>query len=264
MKNYINFHIDLTHVPVEVKKTFTFDDDLILDQIEVYDNNEPLVEIGPNDPNICIAPFWKDRDNFDIHDEELCQLLELEGKILQEYIQKHPNFWILVRKEVYHKLCEVNLFFKQKWYEWVIKIWYRSIEVQKKLFDEIFAYFSKKLSQNTSSEEIYKITAQYVSDSNVYVPPHSTWWAVDLILVDRFWNEVDMWSQINFPWEISNITYHDITSEQKKNRAFLVDTMISFGFANLATEWWHFSYWDPIWAYFYWKTQSLYGKKEHI
>ncbi len=260
MKNYISAHIELSQVPLSIKKTFYLDDILVKDVIEVKDIQEKLVSISPQDENIKIAPFWKDSQNFsDIEDQELQQIIDLEGKILLEYVKTHPSFWISVRETVYDKLREVNNYFKKQWFELVIKIWYRPLEVQKKLFQEIQKYFKNKLP-NLSQEAIYKLVCEYVSDGDNFVPPHSTWGAVDVVLIDHLWGEVDMGSPINYPGESSYITYQDISPTQKKNRDFLCDTMLKFWFANLASEWWHFSYGDPIWAYFYGKKESLYNK----
>jgi len=258
MKNYINYNIDLSLVPLDIKKTFYIDDNLIKNNVLLKDNNEDLITITYYDNNIKIAPFWEDKEDLsNIDDLELKYLLKLEWDILNDYVKKHPDFWIKVRTGVYEKLIQVNEYFKNKWFEIIIKIWFRPIEVQKKLFEELHKYFLNKF-KNLNKDEIYKIVCEYVSDSDNFTPPHSTWWAVDLVLVDKNMNLVDMWYPINFPWEESSITYLWISLKQKQNRFFLCDSMLKFWFTNLASEWWHFSYWDSYWAYFYWKKESMY------
>ncbi len=256
MKNYINYHIDLSNVPLDVKKTFYLDDFLVKDNIQVKDNWEDFVELNWSD--IKIAPFWEDKESTQVQDEEIQSMLDLESNLLTEYIQENW-LWIIVRETVANKLKEVNDYFKSKWYQICIKIWYRPLSVQQKLLEHISKYIDNK-HPDLSESKRYEITCEYVSDPNNFVPPHSTWWAVDLVLMDLDWNEIDMWSPINYPWEISNITYTDISKETFENRMFLCDTMLKFGFANLSSEWWHFSYWDPIWAYFYWHKESIYWK----
>ncbi len=257
MQNYIWYPINLANVPIEIKKTFNLDDSLVDNYIIKKDNNEKLVEITKND-NILISPFWEDEEKFEIKDKELKEIIELEWKLLKNYVEKN-DFGIYVRESVYYRLKEVNNYLKLNWYQISIKIWYRPLEVQHKLFDDILKYIKNKFPE-LNYDTHYQIICDYVSDPNNFTPPHSTWGAVDIQLLDTNLNPVDMWSPLNYPWEQSNITFTKLEKHQIKNRWFLQDTMLMFGFANLATEWWHFSYGDPKWAYFYGYSESLYNK----
>jgi len=262
MKNYIAYDIDLSKIPINIRKTFIIDDFLIKEKILVKENNEELVNIKTN-KDIRVKAFWEDKINYNIEDKELRYLINLEWNLLQEYMFNNPDFCIKVRKTVYKKLIKVSKYLKDKWYILIIKIWYRPLEVQKKLFNEVYKYIEKK-HNNLEKTEIYKITCDYVSDPDNFIPPHSTWWAIDLMIEDLEWNQIDMWSPINYPWEESNITYDKISLKQKQNRDILFEAMIKFWFASLASEWWHFSYWDQIWAYFYWKKEAIYWKIANI
>lgn len=256
MKNYINYHIDLSKIPLDIRKTFYINDDLIKNKIKVKDNWEKLIKLEKNSL-IKIEPFWEDKNDFEIKDKELKYIIDLEWNELNKYLEKNKSYWILVRKGVYDRILKANEDFKKLWYEIVIKIWYRPLEVQKILFDEIKKYIKNKFS-NLSENEQYNIICEFISDPNNYTPPHSTWWAIDICLKNLNWEYLDMWRPLNYPWEESNITFNDINNKQKENRMLLCDIMLKNWFANLESEWWHFSYWDPIWAYFYWEEESLY------
>jgi D-alanyl-D-alanine dipeptidase len=67
-----------------------------------------------------------------------------------------------------------------------------------------------------------------------------------------------MGAPINHAGPESHITYDLLPADCFQARMLLCDTMLEVGFANLATEWWHFSYGDQIWAYFYGEESTLY------
>lgn len=261
MKNIISYYIDLSNTPNDVKKTFYFDDEMMSKNIKTNENNEKLINISKDDQFIKISPFWEDLDNqFHIEDKDLQYIIDLEWKVMKDYVLKHKDFWIKLRLSVYNKLKDVNDFFKKDWFEIVIKAWFRPLEVQNILFWEIFNYNKNKFP-NKNQDEIYKETLEFIADWNNFVAPHTTGGAIDMILVEtKTQKEVDMWSPINYPWIESYITFNDLTKKQLQNRQYFLDTMIKFWFANLASEWWHFSYWDHIWAMFYWKKETLYDK----
>jgi D-alanyl-D-alanine dipeptidase len=254
MKNIINYPINFANIPIKEKMYLYIHDDLLKD-FPSKNLNEELEII--NNCEIKTAPFWNDEIIY-TQDEEIDYLLNLEAEEMKKYLEKKDNFWILVRKSVKEKLIQANNYFKWLWYELLLKIWYRPLEVQKKLFEKIYKYFTKKYSFLTE-KEIYDKTIEFIADPTKYIAPHTTGWAIDLILIDLKWNEVDMWCKVNYIWEKANMTTTSITEKQKKNRELLALWMANFWFANLASEWWHFSYGDPYWAYFYWEKKSLYN-----
>lgn len=97
-----------------------------------------------------------------------------------------------------------------------------------------------------------------ISNPDKYISPHVTWWAVDVVLYKKWWDLVDMWCEVNYIWEKANLTTLSITKEQQNNRNILIDVFLREWFSCLASEWWHFSYWDPYWAKFYWKKEAMY------
>ncbi len=255
MKNIINYDVDFSKIPNNIKKFFYIHNDIYTDlKINTEKNKEKLVKLDPK--KIKIKEFWHD-DIILTWDWEIDEIINLENIEMQKFLNKNPNFWIFLRESVAEKIYEVDKFFRSKWFYLVLKIWYRPLEVQKKLFEKIYNFMKLK-NKSLPENQVYEKTIEFISDPNKYISPHTTWWAVDLDLFHEDWRYVDMWSPINFPWEISHLTTDKITDEQKRNREFLTDTMLSFCFSNLASEWWHFAYWDPYWAKFYWKKEYFY------
>ncbi len=255
MKNIINYPINFANIK-DNEKIYLYIHDDLLKNYPCKCINDKLVDI--KNFEIKISPFWEDKILL-TWDKEIDYLLNLEKQEMEKYLNKHSNFWIKVRKQVKEKLLNVNNYFKSKWFELVIKIWYRPVEVQYLLFKKVYSFFSKKYVK-LSSLEIYEKTTEFIADPDRFIAPHTTWGAIDLILLDKKWNEVDMWCKVNFIWEKANMTTTNITDQQKNNREFLSFWMLKFWFANLASEWWHFSYWDAYRAFFYWKKSSLYGQ----
>jgi zinc D-Ala-D-Ala dipeptidase len=131
--------------------------------------------------------------------------------------------------------------------------------VQYQLFSHVYNYFQQN-NPHTKAHEIKAMTLEYVTHPDINTPPHSTGAAVDLTLWDNQTQEyIDMGSPINYPADTSwTYNFDTLTSTQISNRLFLTGLMLEAGFANLASEWWHFSYGDPRWAVFY-DEESLYG-----
>ena len=206
-------------IPTEVKKYLYIHNDIYRWMpINKEKNNQKLVEITNNE--IKCEPFWNDKIIL-TWDKEIDDLLFLESKEMADYIQKNwDNFWIFVREEVKDILL--------------------------------------KIDKNLSQEEIYDLTTQMISNPDRDVSPHTTGWVVDVVLYDKSWELVDMWCPVNYVWEKANITTNDISEKQRRNREILQGEFLDSGFSCLASEWWHFSYWDPYWAKFYGKNEALF------
>ena len=72
---------------------------------------------------------------------------------------------------------------------------------------------------------------------------HSRGSTLDLTLFDmKTGKEVDMGGTFDYFGELSHSDYKgNLTKKQLRNRQFLRDAMIKFGFKPLETEWWHFT-----------------------
>lgn len=251
MKNIINYDIDFNKISTNIKK-FLYIDDSLLHSINCKDDWEPLVIIDSN--KILTKSYALDKP-IKTSDKETNYIINLENIITKKYSKNYKQ--IYVRYWVYEKLININQYFKNKWFQILVKSGYRSLIIQNILFEKLYKYFKNKFPDN-SDENNLNITREYVADPSYIIPPHSTWWAIDIILIDDNENILDMWSPINYPDDISNLTTNKINMKQANNRIFLADSMINYWFANLPSEWWHFSYWDNYWAKFYWKKESIY------
>ena len=58
--------------------------------------------------------------------------------------------------------------------------------------------------------------------------------------------DLDMGGRFDFFGERSHYDYNGLTAAQRDNRALLRSAMTKAGFTPLATEWWHFSYAEPL------------------
>ncbi len=87
------------------------------------------------------------------------------------------------------------------------------------------------------------ITKQQIIDG-VYVAlksGHSRGSTIDLTIITKDGEFVDMGGTFDFFGERSHPDYKNITKKQKKNRKILRDAMVKAGFNPLDSEWWHFT-----------------------
>lgn len=91
---------------------------------------------------------------------------------------------------------------------------------------------------------------------------HPTGGAVDVTICTEFNDDLDMGTGISDFSDLEKIKFacNYLSYEQKANRKLLQKLMISKGFAPYYGEWWHFSYGDREWAWFYDKPRALYRK----
>ena len=91
---------------------------------------------------------------------------------------------------------------------------------------------------------------------------HPTGGAIDLTLCIKDGTEIDMGTGISDFRDKEKInTYSEnLTNFQKFNREILHDFMVKEEFAPYYGEWWHFSYGDREWAFFYKKPNAIYDK----
>ena len=144
----------------------------------------------------------------------------------------------LMTKEAAKALKKVNEYLKEKGY--LIKI-YDSYRPQRAV--DHFVNWTK--NNDTKMKKYFYpdlekkdiIPKDYVASKS----GHSKGSTIDLTLFDmNKGKEIDMGSTFDFFGEISHPDYLNITSEQKKNRKFLIDSMRKFGFEVIDSEWWHF------------------------
>jgi len=158
-------------------------------------------------------------------------------------------------------------------------IWdaYRPIAVQQKLWD---CYRSTVIGKNggldckLTPEEIDFKTSFYVSKPSYdeYNPSlHNTGGSVDLTLIDK--NGVPLLMGTKFD-DFTNRAWSNhfepdypkgcINTDVCNNRRLLYNAMISAGFTNLPSEWWHYDFGTKFWMYFTGADNAIYtGILEH-
>ena len=176
----------------------------------------------------------------------------IEGMDMLEYGKQIP-----VRKSVYNKLIKVAKKLKSvnKHYRIVVVYGFREIKKQERYFNEILEEVKGKFANEMDMYEYIheKIAVPSVSG-------HPTGGAVDVAIYNEETKNI-----LNFGTEIldftSNRCYYkneEISEEAKNNRALLRNMMLEEEFAPYDGEWWHFSYGDKEWAFYYKKNKALY------
>ncbi|HSH18273.1 MAG TPA: M15 family metallopeptidase [Candidatus Saccharimonadales bacterium] len=208
-------------------------------------DNDPLVEIT-NGGKIIIEPCWTLEGDW-------------EGQRYRDYIAEHPNYkGVYVRSELASRVQLAANAIDDK-YRLVIRAGHRPVEVQKRILIDC-ANDYKVDNPGTSDEDALEHARTFVSDPDITLPPHVCGAAVDVEVLDATTGQLlDFGSKLNDDNEKSFLYYPDLTDEQKNNRLMLVTAMLDAGLASCKPEWWHFSYGDQVWAWFYGKENSLYS-----
>ena len=206
---------------------------------------DPLVKIESSD-KILVEPNWTLENDW-------------EGKRYADYIAEHPNYdGVYLRSEVAKRLQHAAENLDDR-YKLVIRAGHRPIEVQRRILVECAEEYREEHPE-VSEAEALEHARDFVSDPNITLPPHVCAAAVDVDVIDTETGELlDFGSKMNDDTDQSFLYYPDLTDEQKNNRQILLQAMLNAGFASCMPEWWHFSYGDQVWAWFYGKESSLYS-----
>ena len=109
--------------------------------------------------------------------------------------------------------------------------------------------------------EILELASRY--GSPIDVAPHVAAAAVDVTLVDRHGNELDLGTPIDATPEQSDgrcfFNAPDLHVDARANRETLACALSGAGLVNYPTEWWHWSYGDRYWALVTGAPAALYG-----
>ncbi len=206
--------------------------------------DDPLVEIASS-AKILVEPCWTVEKDW-------------EGQRYRDYIAKHPDYkGVYVRSEVAKRLVEAASDLEDI-YRFVIRAGHRPIEVQRRILLDCADDY-KRDHPEASDEEALEHARTFVSDPDITLPPHVVGAALDIDVINVQTGEfLDFGSKMNDDSDKSFLYYPDLTDEQKSNRLMLVSIMLDAGFASCKPEWWHFSYGDQVWAWFYGEPNSLY------
>lgn len=139
---------------------------------------------------------------------------------------------------------------------------YRHPDVQKRYFEDRYEAHKSQASFLTE-DELIELTHTQVAYPEV--AGHPTGGAIDVTIIDDEGNELDMGTGIaDYANPEKCFVFSDsLTIEQKANRQLLRFLMMNVGFAPFNGEWWHFSYGDREWAYFYGRKVSFYGQIDY-
>jgi zinc D-Ala-D-Ala dipeptidase len=200
---------------------------------------DPLGRIKPE-------PVWDIEDDF-------------EGGFYKKYIAMHPEYnGIYLRPKVLRRLEEAAMSLDSR-YRLIIRAGHRPIDVQKNELLGCMQDFKKNHS-NVSDDEALRHARMFVSDPLIELPPHCCGAAVDVDVFDIKGNMlVDFGGRVNLEVDTSYLHSNKISQAQQDNRLMLLTVMLNAGFASTAFEWWHYSYGDQTWAWFYGHNNSLYG-----
>lgn len=200
-------------------------------KIKVQDNNEPLVEITVPSVVCCYEK------------EDMLPILGNK---------------FLVRSTVLEKIKQAAQSLKEKTSNKVrmrIVYAYRHPDIQKSYFEKQKEQIRKKFP-NLSEEELVSKTHLFVASPDM--AGHPTGGAIDVTL-ENSERPLDMGSKIaDFSDPKIKTFAENLTNKQKENRMLLRTVFLEVGFAPFNGEWWHFSYGDKEWAFYYKKPYALY------
>ncbi len=177
------------------------------------------------------------------------------------------NDYTKIRKTIYEKLIQAQKLLPAGLH-FCIYEGYRSIQLQKKLFDTRYADV-KKDHPDWLEKEIFYETIKMISpvinlDGSKNIPPHSTGGAIDIYLINDKGEPIDMgihpedWMS-DKEGSISLTASSVISNQAQVNREIMSEVLSIVGFVNYPGEYWHWSYGDRYWAYFKGKTHAIYG-----
>lgn len=193
--------------------------------------------------------------------ESLIDVRTYDESIVAEYekpdMVPYVGTTIFVRETIAKKLAQVNALLSKDGYKLRVVYGYRHPEVQQKYFSNMAAKL-QEADPTLSGEALKAAVHNFVAVPEV--AGHPTGGAIDLTIVRTTGETVDMGTKIADYTDPERIkTYAEgLTEAQIENRAKLLNSMITEDFAPFFGEWWHFSYGDKEWAYFYEKPAALY------
>ncbi|MFV0441236.1 MAG: M15 family metallopeptidase [Lachnospirales bacterium] len=168
---------------------------------------------------------------------------------------EHAEKCCFIREEVYEKLLIVQKNLPEGIKIRILDAW-RPYKLQKELLEKYTEDIIVRFNlQNKSEQEKKDFVNRFVSEpinNKNYPPVHTTGGAIDLTLLDKNGNELNMGTDFD---EFTSRTYTDyyesgIDTEIRNNRRILYYAMINAGFTNLPSEWWHYDYGDRFWAFY--------------
>ncbi len=181
----------------------------------------------------------------------------IKMKYVLSDMKKYFGGKVIVRREVARRLAKANKELQKINKDLVLLVayGYRTMDIQENYFESEMEKIKDK--KGDREERIHKVIA--VPE----ISGHPTGGAVDVTIFDSSTKkEIDMGGDVD-DWSDGRIkTFcNSINKQQKKNRRVLHDVLVKQVFCPYYGEWWHFSYGDKEWAFFYNKKFALYKQK---
>lgn len=139
---------------------------------------------------------------------------------LKQAVYECPECYL--RKKTALALIEANEAFKEKGYKILIYDCYRPLDVQKKMWAILPG-------------------THYVANPKKG-SKHNRGAAVDLTLIDKNGQIVDMGTVFDFFGKEAHHTYTHLSKEVLDNRKLLRETLKQYNFKYIYSEWWHYEY----------------------
>lgn len=186
-------------------------------------------------------------------------LINIKVNDNREKLVKFQNY--LLRQTVVEKLKQVEKQLQSinSNYSIQIQSGFRDMSKQIKMFKKQLSLISqKRFYQN--SIDLYEKVHQYIAVPSV--AGHPTGGAVDLLIIDKNTNKPIDFGSDYLDFNNPNIKFYSktISLVAKKNRTILRQIMTNNNFAPYDGEWWHFSYGDKEWAFYYKKPNAIYNQ----
>ncbi|MCA7949930.1 D-alanyl-D-alanine carboxypeptidase family protein [Burkholderia seminalis] len=145
-----------------------------------------------------------------------------------------------------------------------VKEGYRPLALQREYFANHLATLRATLNPLPTGDALVELASHHAAPPEVAA--HPTGAAVDLTLISADGVEADMGSIMNATdQESSGACYtHNpfISRPAARNRQILSAALVSAGFTNYPSEWWHWSFGDRYWAVIQNESHAIYGPVE--
>lgn len=232
-------------------------------------NPEELKIFGPriissSDPEwlqLLTMPRYEDYKDMPVEplDEPLVPILPTKHLIanqIGEDMQSITGEHVYVREGVLRRLGHAAMLLSEidDSLRLEVRYGYRALKVQTALF----AAAKERLSDKFSGDKLLAEAHRQIADPRV--AGHPTGGAVDIQIITKDGQPLNFGSKI---WTFSPHSFarlYTVGEEAFKNKLLLRKVMMAAGFAPFDGEWWHFSYGDKEWAYYYGKPAALYDQ----
>jgi D-alanyl-D-alanine dipeptidase len=223
-------------------------------------NNFMSINLNKAIPSSRSVDGWK---NVKIH--ECYDAMTMLDNYSLEFIKVYPQYYLqkipyavencYCRKEVANLLLKAaeNL---PNGYKFLIWDAWRPTKVQNALFEKYKDDIKDKT--DLTGVELDEAVQKYVSlpsTDKLKPSPHLTGASIDLTIIDKNGNELDMGTGFDYFGSEAQTDFYEIKSSIfgkeviiKQNRRLLYNILTNAGFTNYPYEWWHYDYGNQFWG----------------